>query len=57
VTGTLYKDNDGDAMYTTLELTCPNKAVESIPINTTDRQAIIHDLPSYCREWCDEVYA
>ena len=56
VTATLYKNPDGDENYDLIELTCPDKNIESIPLNGTalggDKDAIRRSLPSYCREYC-----
>ena len=56
VTASLYKEGDDPSMYTRIELTCPNKAIENIPVNTTDSDAISKHLPTYCRDWCDSRF-
>jgi membrane associated rhomboid family serine protease len=57
VTASLYSEGNDDSVYTRIELTCPNKAIENIPINATDSDEISKHLPTYCREWCDERFA
>jgi hypothetical protein len=57
VTASLYKEGSNSSVYTRIELTCPNKVIENIPINATDGNAISRHLPTYCRDWCDVKFA
>jgi hypothetical protein len=56
VTANLYKAKANDTAYNMVELTCPNGALETIPINVTQfsfsRDAIVKELPTYCRDFC-----
>ena len=49
------------AYYTRIDLTCPNgQVVPAINVtdrNITDKAVLVDDLPDYCRDYCDTVYA
>jgi hypothetical protein len=56
VTADLYKNGD---IYSRVELTCPDKSVESIDISgemLSDGGAVQEKLPTYCRDHCDSVF-
>lgn len=46
--------------YYSLSMTCPDGAIEEIDLSdqlVTDRQWIRKQLPSYCRKYCDNLFA
>jgi len=59
-TGNPSKTSDGK-QYDLVELNCPDGEIEEIPVleNVTDAglAAIQKQLPSYCRQFCEDVYA
>jgi hypothetical protein len=60
VSADLFKDSDGDNFYDRIELICPSNAVETIDISgefRSDRDEVRNALPSYCRQYCDDVFA
>lgn len=57
VTANLFNEGPDSSVFTRIEITCPNKVIESIPINETDSNEISRRLPTYCREWCDDRFA
>jgi membrane associated rhomboid family serine protease len=60
VSADLYKNSDGDNFYDRIEVTCPSGNVENIDISEellSDRVEVRIQLPSYCRQYCDGVFA
>ena len=46
--------------YYSLSMTCPDGAIEEIDLSdqlVTDRQWIRKQLPTYCRKYCDNLFA
>ena len=55
----LYRATDGSGIYDQIDLTCPSGVVTEVVIaedNLTDREEVRRKLPSYCREFCDDVF-
>jgi membrane associated rhomboid family serine protease len=60
VSANFYKNTNEDNFYDRIELTCPNKEVETIDISgefRSERDDVILALPSYCRDYCNNVFA
>jgi len=51
---------DDTSGYYSLSMTCPDGAIEEIDLSdqlVTDRQWIQKQLPTYCRKYCDNLFA
>jgi hypothetical protein len=58
VVANLYKPQGAD-YYERVDLTCPDKTVEMIDVSAeeiSDKEDIRRNLPSYCRDFCDDVF-
>jgi hypothetical protein len=56
VTATLVR---GDSYYQRVTLFCPDDSLETFDVSDeriNDQQVIEQKLPTYCREYCDNVY-
>ena len=60
VTADLYIASNGSGLYEEIDLQCPDGSIESIVISDdglTKTEDVRRQLPSYCREYCDEVFS
>lgn len=59
VTADLFQATNGSGIYELIELTCPDGNLTEITIHEegyTDREKVRRELPSYCREYCEDVF-
>ena len=60
VTARLFRTEGDDLIYDQIDLTCPDGTVESINISQdglTSVPEVQDGLPSYCRNYCDEIFS
>lgn len=60
VTADLFQATNGSGLYEVVELTCPDGNLTEIAIHEegyTEREDVRRELPSYCRQHCDDTFA
>jgi hypothetical protein len=59
VTATLIKNNTQSTYYDEIDLKCPDDSIETIDISKdllSESDAVGKRLPTYCRDYCNDVY-